>query len=133
MLKKIDHVGIVVKNAEELTILLSKLFGFEVSESQTFPEEGFKSTLVSAGGVTLELIEPVGSRGIIQKFLEKRGEGLHHVSLRVDNLEQEIESLKVKGVQLLDEKPQQITNEAKIAFMHPASVGGILVELIYRA
>lgn len=132
MIKKIDHIGIVVRNTEELTAVLSNLFGFEVSESLAFPEEGFKSTLISKEETTIELIEPIGSKGIIQRFIEKRGWGLHHVSLRVDNLEQEMKSLKAKGVQLLNEKPQQITERSKIIFIHPSSIKGILVELIHR-
>jgi methylmalonyl-CoA epimerase len=132
MIKKIDHIGIVVKNTEELVGVLSRLFGFRVTESVTFPEQGFKSTLISQGEATIELIEPVGPTGIIQRFMEKRGPGLHHISLQVDNMEQEIKALKAKGVQLLGEEPQQVSESSKIIFAHPASVGGILVELAYR-
>ncbi len=132
MIKKIDHIGIVVKSTEELVEVLSRLFGFRVTESAVFPEQGFKSTLVSQGGATIELIEPVGPTGIIQRFMEKRGPGLHHISLQVDNLEQEIKALKAKGVQLLGEEPQQVSESSKIIFAHPGSVGGILVELAYR-
>jgi methylmalonyl-CoA epimerase len=132
MIKKIDHIGIVVKSTEELVEVFSRLFGFRVTESLTFPEQGFKSTLISQGGVTIELIEPIGPTGIIQRFMEKRGGGLHHISLQVDNLEQEMKVLKAKGVKLLSEEPQQITESSKVVFVHPSSVGGILVELIYR-
>jgi len=132
MIKKIDHIGIVVKNTEELVELFSRLFGFRVTESLTFPEQGFKSTLISQEGATIELIEPIGPTGIIQRFMEKRGPGLHHISLQVDNLEQEMKVLKAKGAQLLGEEPQQITESSKVIFAHPSSAGGILVELIYR-
>ncbi len=132
MIKKIDHIGIVVKNTEELVGVLSRLFGFRVTESVAFPEQGFKSTLVSQGEVTIEVIEPVGPTGIIQRFMEKRGPGLHHISLQVDNMEQEMKALKAKGVQLLSEEPQQVTESSKVVFAHPSSVGGILVELAYR-
>ena len=132
MIKKIDHIGIVVKNTEELVEVLSRLFGFRVTESLTSPEQGFKSTFISQEGVTLELIEPIGPAGIIQRFIEKRGGGLHHISFQVDNLEQEMKVLKAKGVQLLGEEPQQVTESSKVVFAHPSSVGGILVELVYR-
>jgi methylmalonyl-CoA epimerase len=132
MIKKIDHIGIVVKSTEELVEVLSRLFGFRVTESLSFPEQGFKSTLISQEEVTIELIEPVGPTGIIQRFMEKRGPGLHHISLQVDNLEQEIKALKAKGVQLLGEEPRQVSESSKIIFAHPSSVGGILVELAYR-
>jgi len=132
MIKKIDHIGIVVKSTEEPVEVLSRLFGFRVTESLTFPEQGFKSTLISQEGATIELIEPIGPTGIIQRFMEKRGEGLHHISLQVDNLEQAMKMLKAKGVQLLSEEPQQITESSKVVFAHPSSVGGILIELVYR-
>jgi len=86
MIKKFGHVGIVIKNTEELLSLFLNLFGFKISESLTLPEEGFKSTLISKEGMTLELIEPINPEGIIQKFVEKRGGGLHHISIQVDDI-----------------------------------------------
>jgi methylmalonyl-CoA/ethylmalonyl-CoA epimerase len=134
MIKKFDHVGIVVKNTEEILSLFSNLFEFKISESLTFPEEGFKSTLISKEGVALELIEPIGSEGIIQKFVEKHGGGLHHISLQVDDIELEMKSLKAKGVQLVTDEPQVVKGTSnKGAFIHPRSTHGILIELIRRA
>ena len=134
MIQKFDHVGIVVKNTEEVLSLFSNLFGFKISESLTFPEEGFKSTLISKEGVSLELIEPIGSEGIIQKFVEKHGGGLHHISLQVDDIELEMKSLKDKGAQLVSDEPQVVKGTSnKGAFLHPRSTNGILIELIRRA
>ena len=134
MLKKFDHVGVVVKNTEEMISLLSDLFGFEISESTMFPEEGFKSTLISRESVTIELIEPIGPEGIIQKFIQRQGWGLHHISIQVDNIEHEMASLKAKGVKLVNEEPQTVKGTAnKTAFIHPYSIRGILIELIQRA
>lgn len=133
MIKKFDHVGMVVKNTDEMVSLLSSLFGFEISESITFLEEGFKSTLISKEGTTIELIEPIGSDGIIQRFVQKQGWGLHHVSIQVDNIEHEMKSLKAKGVQLVNEEPREVKGTSnKTAFIHPHSTGGILIELIQR-
>ena len=134
MIKKFDHVGIVVKNIEDALSLFSNLFGFKITESLTFPEEGFKSALISKEGVTLELLEPIGSEGIIQKFIEKHGEGLHHISLQVDDIELEMKSLKAKGVRLVSDEPQVVKGTSnKGAFIHPRSTHGILIELIRRA
>jgi methylmalonyl-CoA/ethylmalonyl-CoA epimerase len=133
MIKKLDHVGMVVKNTEEIVLLFSNLFGFQVSESRTFSEEGFKSTLISKEEVTIELIEPVGPEGIIQRFIEKHGGGLHHFSIRVDDIEQEIKALKAKGAQLVSDEPQMVKGTSnKTVFMHPRSTQGILIELIQR-
>jgi methylmalonyl-CoA/ethylmalonyl-CoA epimerase len=133
MIKKFDHVGMVVQNTEKMVSLFSDLFGFEISESITFPEEGFKSTLISKEGVMIELIEPIGSEGIIQRFVQKQGWGLHHISIQVDKIEHEITLLKEKGVQLVNEEPQVVKGTSnKTAFIHPRSIQGILIELIQR-
>jgi len=134
MIRKFDHVGMVVQNTEKMVSLFSDLFGFEISESITFPEEGFKSTLISKEGVMIELIEPIGTEGIIQRFVQKQGWGLHHISIQVDNIENEMASLRAKGVQLVNEEPRKVKGTSnKTAFIHPHSTRGILIELIKRA
>ena len=134
MMKKLDHAGVVVSHTEEIVSLFSSLFGFEISESLTFPEEGFKSTLISKEGVTLELIEPIGPEGIIQKFVAKHGEGLHHISIQVGDIELEMRSLKARGAQLLNDEPQVVKGTAnKGVFIHPRPTGRILIELIQRS
>ena len=132
MVKEFDHVGVVVRQTKETAELLSSLFGFKVTETQEFPKQGFKSTLVSKEKVTIELIEPIGTQGIIQKFIEKMGYGLHHISLRVDDIEQQIDMLESKGVKALNPKPAKISNTSEIAFLHPSSTAGILIELMHR-
>jgi methylmalonyl-CoA epimerase len=134
MIKEFDHVGMVVKNTEEMVSLFSNLFGFKISESLTFPEEGFRSTLISKEDTTIELIEPIGPEGIIQRFVQKQGWGLHHISIQVDNIVQEMKSLKTKGVQLVNEEPQEVKGTSnKTVFIHPYSTRGILIELIQRS
>jgi len=132
MIKKLDHVGTVIKNTEEVVSLFSNLFGFKITEPRTFQEEGFRSTLISKEEVTLELIEPIGTEGMIQKFVEKHGGGLHHISIQVDNLEGEIKQLKTQGVQFVNEEPLQVSETSRIVFIHPRSVNGLLIELIQR-
>jgi methylmalonyl-CoA epimerase len=132
MIKAFDHVGVVVKDTEATIEILSSLFGFEMTELQEFPEQGFKSTLLSKEKVTIELIEPIGPEGIIQRFVEKKGYGLHHISLRVDNIEQAIQTLESKGATPLTKKPTKITDTSEIAFLLPSSTAGILIELMHR-
>ena len=131
MLRKIDHVGLVVKDTGASLALLSNLFGFEIAESRMEPEAGFKSTLVSKGDVTFELIEPVGPQGMIQRFVEKRGEGLHHISIQVADLEAEMKRLKALGVQFSSDEPARV-EDTKVVFIHPRSTNGLLIELIQR-
>jgi len=135
MIKRFDHVGLVVKNTEEMVSLLSNLFGFGISESIMFPEEGFRSTMISKEGVTIELIEPIGTEeGIIQRFVQKQGWGLHHISIQVDDIKDEINSLKMKGARLVNGEPQVVKGTCnKTAFIHPRSTRGILIELIQRS
>jgi len=132
MIKKLDHVGLVVQNTDETLSLLSKLFGFEIAESRTEPEAGFKSTLVSKAEVTVELIEPVGAQGMIQRFVEKRGGGLHHISIQVSDLEGEMRRLRALGVQFSSDEPASVSG-TKVVFIHPRSTNGLLIELIQRA
>ncbi len=131
MIKRVDHIGLVVQSTEESLALLSKLFGFEAEESRTEDEAGFKSTHVSKGDVTFELLEPIGSQGMIQRFLEKRGGGLHHISIQVDDLESEMKRLKEIGVQFSSDEPATVS-DTKVVFIHPRSTNGLLIELIQR-
>jgi len=131
MIKRFDHVALVVKNTDETISLLSGLFGFETGESRTEPEAGFRSTLVSKADVTFELIEPVGPEGMIQKFVEKRGGGLHHVSIQVADLDAEMKRLKTLGVQFSSEEPA-LVDGTKVVFIHPRSMNGLLIELTER-
>ena len=126
-----DHVGLAVNNADEVAASLSRLFGFEVATSLTEPKAGFKSTMISQGDVTFELIEPVGPQGMIQRFIEKRGGGLHHVSIQVSDLDEEMKRLKALGVQFVGEEAAEMP-DARIIFIHPRSASGLLIELIQK-
>ena len=130
MIKKIDHVAIVVRNIDEALKAFSN-FEFSVVESITDPQQEFRAVLISTGDAALELIEPISPEGSIAKFLEQRGGGIHHFSLSVDNIEQELESLRAKGVRLVNEEPQSLPS-ARVAFVHPRSAEGALIELIER-
>ena len=131
-IRKFDHIGLVVKDAQKTGALLAKLFALETAETRVEPAAGFKSTLMSRADLTFELIEPVGPQGMIQKFVEKQGGGLHHVSIQVSDLDQEFKRLQALGVQFSSEKPIQVTETTKVIFIHPRSADGLLIELIER-
>jgi methylmalonyl-CoA epimerase len=131
MAYKFDHVGLAVTNSEETIALLSRLFGFEVTESRAEPEAGFKSTLISRADVTLELIEPMGPEGMIQRFIDKRGGGLHHISIRVSDLAEEMKRLKALGVQFVGDEAAEV-GDSRVVFVHPRSTKGLLIELTQK-
>lgn len=129
MIKKIHHVGVVVKNIEEALDLYVTTMGFKSSRIMTSREDGIKTVLVSLGEVTLELMEPIDPQGGVQKFLETRGEGIHHISLEVDDIEQERKWFESKNLQLIDKKPRYFEG-ALVSFVHPKSTRGVLIELL---
>lgn len=131
MIKRIDHVALAVPDAEEVSALMSKLFGFKLVERKSDPKAGFVSHMISSEDVRLEILQPAGPQGMIQKFIEKRGAGLHHVSIQVDDLDAEMKRLKGLGVQFVSEEPMQM-NDAKLIFVHPRSAGGLLIELAQK-
>jgi len=132
MIKKIDHIGMVVQNTDETRELLSRLFGFEEGDILTDNKTGFKSTMLSKSAVTLELIEPITPEGTIRRFLEKRGGGLHHISILVTDLKEEMERLRAEGVQFVSEEPIQVNETSQVVFIHPRSTKGLLIELTQK-
>ena len=129
MIKGIAHIGLAVKNVEDARAFYNSALKLDATPVE---EEGdLKVSMVDMKGVKLELMEPVGSGGAVAKFLEKRGEGIHHVCLEVDDIEAEIKSLEGQGVALVDRTPRQGL-EGKIAFIHPKSSHGTLIELVER-
>jgi len=132
MIKRIDHVGVVVKNLDEALDLYVNTLGFKASEILIAEKgEKFRTVMVSLGQVTLELIEPMDSKGGIRSFLETRGEGIHHVSLEVDDLRGELSRLGAKGIKFLFKEPEQVEGTL-VTFVHPKSTRGVLMELLQR-
>jgi methylmalonyl-CoA epimerase len=129
MIKKIDHVGVVVRNIEETLYLYVHILGFKSSHILTSKEDGIKTVMVSLGGAKIELIEPIDPHGGIQKFLDARGEGIHHISLEVDDISQERDSLEGKGIRLID-RQARFFEGALVSFVHPKSMRGVLIELL---
>jgi methylmalonyl-CoA epimerase len=131
MIRKVNHVGIVVRRLDEALDLYVKTFGFENSEIMTREEMGMRSAMISLGEVRFELMEPIDDHSGIHAFLQKRGEGLHHVSLEVDDMTQERKSLESRGIQFLETKARYIDHSC-VSFIHPKSTKGVLFELVQR-
>ncbi len=129
MLKKIDHIGVAVKNLEKTVKLYNDIFNLSPSFSETVEEQKVKVAGFRLGESNIEFLEPVSDDSPIAKFMEKKGEGLHHLAIAVDNLESALIKLKEAGVRLIDEKPRIGAEGKMIAFVHPKSMNGILLEL----
>src|SRR4030042_1279004 len=129
MIKKIDHIAIVVKNLDEALKLYDNLFGVKPSKIETIPQQGVKAALLPIGeGAEIELLEPIDPQGGIAKFLKNRGEGIHHICLEVEDVDRELGTLTDKGVQLID-KQGHPGLAGKVGFLHPKSTKGVLIEL----
>jgi len=130
MLVGVDHVGVAVKNLDEAIGVYRDVLGFRLEGVQVLTERKVRVAFFSSGDeARVELLEPLGGDSPVAKFLESRGEGVHHVAVRVKNIEGVLAELKRKGVTLVDEKPRIGAEGAKIAFVHPKSTKGVLLEL----
>src|SRR5271170_3159418 len=126
---KIDHLGIAVKSLDAALNFYEKQLGFTVSVRETVEHEKVNVAMLPAGGPRIELLEPTMTDSVIGKFLEKRGEGLHHVAIKVPDLKASVERLKSAGARLLNE-PRAGAGGHLYVFVHPSSTGGVLIELI---
>ena len=125
---EIDHLGIAVKSLAQAKTFYQNL-GMKVMPEETVAQEKVRLAMVPLGDSRIELLEPLSDDSPIAKFLAKRGEGLHHVSLRVDNLASTVENLKKSGVRLINEQIQVGAGGHLYVFVHPSSAGGVLLEL----
>ena len=131
MIKGLDHVGILVRSLDEAVQIYQNLFSAKTGKVETTADQGVKSVLVDIGSAgKLQILEPLPESSMA-KLLEKRGGGLHHICFEVDNIEQELDSLANKGVELINKKAH-LALGVKFAFVHPKSAGGILVELCQK-
>jgi methylmalonyl-CoA epimerase len=132
LFKKIDHLGIAVEDLQAAVRLFQDVLGLEFAGEETVAEQRVKTAFFPVGESSLELLEPTDPESPIAKFLAKRGPGIHHIALGVEDVAQAIEELKAKGVRLIDETPRLGAHGAKIAFVHPKSTPGLLIELCQR-
>ncbi len=128
-MKKIEHIGIAVKSLEESNALFTKLFGAPPYKQEGVESEGVKTSFFMNGPNKIELLEATNSDSPIAKFIEKKGEGIHHIAFEVENILTEMERLKGEGFILLNETPKKGADNKLICFLHPKGTNGVLIEL----
>jgi len=130
VIKAVSHIGIAVEDLEEARTFFKEKLGIDSAE-----HEGFRDLIFSfaeVGGTNLEFLQSIDPEGVIAKFIKKRGQGVHHIALEVDDIQKELDSLKEKGVQLINERPYLNAHKELVAFIHPKSTFGVLIELIQK-
>jgi methylmalonyl-CoA/ethylmalonyl-CoA epimerase len=123
----LDHIGIAVRSLDAVRIY--EAMGLTIDHVETVATQGVKTAFLSAGDANLELLEPTGPDSTIAKVIEKRGEGIHHLCVRVDDLEAQMERLKAQGFRLINEAPVPGAHGCRVAFLQPAAGNGVLIEL----
>ena len=131
MIKRIDHVAIVVKNLDEGLKTFETLLGHKAAQVKEVPEQKVKAAMIHVGDVEIELIQPTDPGTGVAKFLETRGEGIHHICLEVDDVDKELQAMAAKGVETIDKKGRPGL-AGKIGFLHPKSAKGVLIELAQK-
>ena len=127
--KHLNHVCIAVRDIEETLSFYRNVFGLGNSDIEDVPDQGVKATLVRVGGSLLEFIQPTDPEGGVARFIERRGEGVHHICFEVEDLQEKLDLLGQRGIELIDKAPRQGLS-GMIAFLHPRSTGGVLIELV---
>jgi methylmalonyl-CoA epimerase len=130
MIKKISHLGVAVRDLERAREFYRSVLGLESSDPIGSEDGTMKGSLVEVGDAVIELLQPVGNEGVMAKFLEKRGEGFHHVCYEVDDIRAAVDTLKAKGIHVLGEPKKGI--EGITVFLHPKETNGVLVELVEK-
>jgi len=129
---KIDHIGIAAKAIDQVAPFWNTILGLPLTGKETVEEQKATTAFLPVGESEIEILESTSPDGALAKFIESRGEGVQHIALRVDNIEAALKELKEKGVRLIDEKPRRGAGGARIAFIHPKSTNGVLLELSER-
>ncbi|MBP9794237.1 MAG: methylmalonyl-CoA epimerase [Flavobacterium sp.] len=128
-MRKIEHIGIAVKSLEASNLLFEKLFGAAAYKEEEVESEGVKTSFFMNGPNKIELLEATNAESPIAKFIEKKGEGIHHIAFDVENIYTEIARLKAKGFMVLNEIPKKGADNKLVAFLHPKTTNGVLIEL----
>ncbi|MEM3684435.1 MAG: methylmalonyl-CoA epimerase [Conexivisphaerales archaeon] len=129
--KRLDHIGIAVRNVDVASKTYA-LLGFSLMSKEEVPEEGVKIAMLNAGETRIELLEPLNSNSVIAKFLEKRGEGIHHIAFLYDDVKAAGRQASTRGFHLVYTEPKLIPKRREINFIHPGSTHGVLFELVRR-
>lgn len=125
----IEHLGIAVANLEESIKYYEEVLGFKCYSVEEVKDQKVKTAFFKVGQTKIELLESTSPEGPIGKFIEKKGQGIHHIAFAVENLQESLDEVKSKGIQLIDEKPRPGAEGLNIAFLHPKSTYGVLTEL----
>ena len=127
---KIDHIGIATNGIDAAARWWREVLGLDFGETEDVPEQNVRVAKLPLGESSIELLEPISADSPISKFLDKRGPGIHHVAVRVDDIRAALAEMKAKGARLIDEQPRTGAGGCLVAFVHPSSTGGVLLELV---
>jgi methylmalonyl-CoA epimerase len=130
MLSMIDHVGVAVEDLDAAIALYQDSLQMPLTHRETVVEQGIEAVLLDVGDAHVELLAPLGAETPVGRFLASRGPGLHHVAYRVDDIEATLSALAQAGMRLIDERPRTGLRGFRVAFVHPASTGGVLTEIV---
>jgi methylmalonyl-CoA epimerase len=130
MIQGVDHLGIAVRSLEERLRFWADTLGLEVSGIETVASEGVKVAFFQAGRTRIELLEPLTADSPVGRFIDKRGEGIHHIALRVDDIDAALARMRERSMRVVGDAPRSGAGGQKVAFLHPASSGGVLLELV---
>ena len=127
---KVDHIGIATHQIDEALALWRDVLGLEIDSTEEVAEQGVRVAMLPIGESHIELLEPLSAESPVGKFLAKRGPGIHHVAVRVNDIHASLAQLKEKGIRLIDETPRVGARGCLVAFVHPSSANGVLLELV---
>jgi len=127
---KVDHIGIATPKIQEALSVWRDALGLSVDSTDEVPSQGVRVAMLPIGETHIELLEPLNDDSPVGKFLQKRGPGIHHIAVRVTNIRETLSDLKSKGARLIDETPRIGANGCLVAFIHPSSTNGVLLELV---
>jgi methylmalonyl-CoA/ethylmalonyl-CoA epimerase len=125
----VEHIGIAVKNLKEAVQMYESIFGISCYKIEEVPDQKVRTAFFQIGQTKIELLESNDPDGPVNKFIQRKGEGVHHIAVAVGNLTEALKEMEVKGFQIIDKKPRQGADGLNIAFLHPKSTGGVLLEL----
>lgn len=132
MISKINHIGIAVKSLEEQIPFYRDILQLEFEGTEEVPDQKVKVTMFRIGEIRMELLEPTDANSPIAKFIDRKGQGLHHIAYDTDNIKEEINKAQEKGIRMIDKTPRDGAHNTKIAFMHPKSTGKVLTEICQK-
>ena len=128
----IDHIGIAVKNIEQAAKFYADILGLEIEDIENVADQKVNAAFIPVADSEVELLESAEPDGPVAKYIGSRGEGVQHIAFRVENIEEALEELRVKGIRLIDQEPRKGAGGARIAFIHPKETNGVLVEICER-